>query len=335
MTVAQSTTSRRVQLDHYGDVDVLQLVEVPRPAAGPGEVVVRVLAAGLNPGEISIRTGRLDAVFPTTFPSGQGTDFAGVVDSVGSGIDGFAVGDEVVGWSDSRAAHADFVVSEPTHLVPKPLALDWIRAGALFVVGVTAFAAVRAVEPQPGEVVVVSGGAGGVGGIAVQLARRAGARVIGIAGDGNADWLRSVGVEPVAYGEGLADRLRELAPEGIDAFVDTHGDGYVDLAIELGVDPARVDTIIDFAAVDRHHVKGEGSSQASDTEVLAAIAEDVAWGRIVLPIAAVYPLEDIREAQTELADGHTRGKIVVSTLLPAGSGPLRPQVATPRASRNP
>lgn len=323
MTVAESTTGRRVQFEQYGDVDVLEIVEVPRPTAGAGEVVVRVVASGLQPGEIAIRTGALDAVFPTTFPSGQGTDFAGVVDSVGAGVEEFGVGDEVVGWSDSRSAHADFVVSEPTHLVAKPLTLDWIRAGSLFVAGATAFAAVRAVHLQPGETVVVSGAAGGVGGIAAQLARRAGARVLAVAGAGNADWLRSVGVEPVAYGEGLADRLRALAPDGIDAFVDAHGGGYVDLAVELGVTPDRIDTIIDFAAAARHGARTDGSVQGSSTEVLTTMVDHVAAGRIVVPIAAVYPFDRIREAQTELAGGHTHGKIVVTTLLPADAEPLR------------
>ena len=322
MTVP-NTPSRRVQFDHYGESDVLQLVDVPRPTPGPGEVVVRMIASGLQPGEIKIRSGELEAVFPTTFPSGQGTDFAGVVDAVGADVTGFAAGDEVIGWSDNRGAHADFVVSDPSHLVAKPLALDWIRAGSLPVVGATAWAAVQAVAPQPGETVVVSGAAGGVGGLAAQLARRTGARVIGVAGAGNADWLRSVAVEPVTYGDGLADRLRELAPDGVDAFVDAVGGGYVDLAVELGVDPQRIDTVIDFEAAGRVGAKADGSAQGSSVEVLAALADDVAWGRLDLRIAAVYPLDRIGDAQVELGGGHAHGKIAVSTQLPAGADARR------------
>ncbi|MHA3703846.1 NADP-dependent oxidoreductase [Jatrophihabitans sp. YIM 134969] len=324
MDETSRTTGRRVQFDHYGEVDVLEIVEVPRPVAGPGEVVVRMIASGLQPGEAKIRSGELDAVFPTTFPSGQGTDFAGVVDAVGEGVTGFGVGDEVVGWSDTRGAHADFVVSDAEHLVAKPLALDWIRAGSVFVAGVTAWAAVRAVAPQAGETVVVSGAAGGVGSVAVQLARRTGARVLAVAGAGNAGWLRSVGVEPVAYGEGLADRLRALAPEGIDAVVDAVGGGYVDLAIDLGVAPERINTIIDFEAAGRTGAKADGSTQGSSTAVLQEMVDHVAWGRVVLPIAAVYPFERIREAQAELEGGHTHGKIVVTTLLGADAGAVRP-----------
>jgi NADPH2:quinone reductase len=165
---------------------------------------------------------------------------------------------------------------------------------------------------------VVSGAAGGVGSLAAQLARNTGAHVIGIAGEGNADWLRSIGVTPVAYGEGLEGRLRQAAPNGIDAFIDTYGDGYVDLAIALKIDPSRINTVIDWAAAEKHGVKTEGSSAASDSESLAFVANELAWGRISLPIAAVYPLEAVREAYTELADRHTRGKIVLSMgLLPS------------------
>jgi NADPH:quinone reductase len=306
---------RAVRFEAYGDVDVLQVVEVTQPDPAPTQVVVQVLAAGVNPGEIAIRRGALAERFPATFPSGQGTDFAGRVVEVGDEVTAFAVGDEILGWSERRSAQADFVVSDVDYLVPKPPSLDWIRAGSLFVVGVTAFAAVRAVSIQPGDVVAVSSAAGGVGSLAVQLARRAGARVIGIAGAGNAVWLRSVGAEPVAYGDGLADRLRAGAPDGIDAFIDTHGDGYVDLAIDLGVSPKRIDTIIDYEAVERLGVNGDGSAQASTADVLAQIADLVAWGDLLMPIAAVYPLAQLRDAYIELGRRHTRGKIVLSMAM--------------------
>jgi len=305
--------SRRVQFDRYGPVDVLRVVDVPRPSAGDGQVLVRVVATGINPGEIAIRNGAMEQMFPATFPSGQGSDFAGQVVETGPGVTGFAPGDEVLGWSDQRSAQADHVVSDPRHLTAKPRGLDWIRAGALWAIGVTSFSAVRAVAVKPGEVIAVSAAAGGVGGLAAQLARRAGARVLGIASEASADRLRAIGVEPVAYGDGLADRLRSLAPDGIDAFVDTHGDGYVDLAIALGIAPDRIDTIIDFAAAQRHGTKTDASPQASTPDVLATMAEHVAWGRLTVPIAAIYPLEQVRDAYTELAGGHVYGKIVLST----------------------
>ena len=211
--------SRRVQFDRYGLVDVLHVAEVPRPSAGEGQVLVEVAAAGINPGEIAIRNGAMEAMFPATFPSGQGSDFAGRVVETGPGVTGFAPGDEVMGWSDRRSAQADHVLSDPCHLIAKPPALDWIRAGALWAIG-TSFSAVRAVAIRAGDVVAVSGATGGVEGLAAQLARHAGARVLGIASAGHADLLGAVGVEPVAYGDGLGDRLRSLAPNGIDAFVD-------------------------------------------------------------------------------------------------------------------
>lgn len=312
--------SRAVRFDQYGDVDVLRIENVERPRPAADQVLVEVVAAGINPGEISIRNGSLHDRWPATFPSGQGSDFAGRVVEVGPSVTGFAVGDEVLGWSDQRSSQADYVAATEDHLTRKPLALDWIRAGALFIVGVTAYAEVRAVQPKEGETVVVSGAAGGVGSLTVQLARNTGARVIGIASEANATWLRSVGATPVAYGDGLADRLRQAAPSGIDAFMDTYGSGYVNLAAELGVDPSRINTIIDHAGAAAVGAKSEGSSTASDTETLAFLADELAWGRITMPIAAIYPLEAVGEAYAELAHRHTRGKIVLATELPADAG---------------
>jgi len=251
---------KSVQLTAYGGVDQLQIIDVPKPEPAAGEAVVRVVAAGTNPGEISIREGLLQHMFPKDFPFGQGTDFAGHVESVGAGVSGLARGDEVIGWTDQRASQAEYVVSSPAKLIPKPPALDWFRAGSLFIVATTAVGAVRAVSLKPGDVVAISGAAGGVGSLAIQLARRAGARVIGIASAASAPFLRSVGVEPVAYGEGLAERLRTAAPNDIDAFIDLFGGGYVELALSLGVSRDRVNTIIDFAAAQEHGVKTDGTA---------------------------------------------------------------------------
>ncbi|MGA9856938.1 MAG: NADP-dependent oxidoreductase, partial [Solirubrobacteraceae bacterium] len=250
--------ARAVRFTRYGGTDVLDVVDVETPEPGPGQLLVRVRAAGINPGEAKIREGLLHERFPATFPSGQGSDLAGVVEAVGEGVVAFAPGDEVIGFTDNRASHAELALVEAANATRRPEGVPWEVAGALFVAGSTAVATVNAVGAGPGDTVVVSGAAGGVGTLAVQLARRAGATVIGLAGDANAEWLRGHGITPVRYGEGVADRIREAAPGGVDAFIDTYGDGYVALAIELGVAPERIDTIADFAAVAQYGVKAEG-----------------------------------------------------------------------------
>jgi len=302
-----------VRFDHYGDVDVLNVVEVERPVPGAGEALVRVKAAGINPGEASIRKGLLHDRFPASFPSGEGSDLAGVVEEVGPGVDSVTEGDEVIGWTDQRASHAEFVVAPAEHLVPRPAGVSWEAAGALFIAGVTAYAAVRAVGAGPGDTIVVSGAAGGVGSLAVQLARHAGAAtVIGLASSGNHQWLRDHGVTPVAYGSGVADRIREVARGRVDAFIDTFGGGYVKLAVEeLGIVPGRIDTIIDWAAARQYGVKTEGSTAGSSPEVLAELAALIDRGELEVPIAKVYGLEEVRDAYRELERRHTRGKIVL------------------------
>jgi D-arabinose 1-dehydrogenase-like Zn-dependent alcohol dehydrogenase len=208
---------RAVRLTAYGGIDELRIVDVPKPEPQAGDVVVRVVAAGTNPGEISIREGYLKAMFPMDFPFGQGADFAGYVDSVGAGVTTFARGDEVLGWTDRRGAQAEYVATEAAHLIAKPPMLDWYRAGSLFVVATTAVAAVRAVALKPGDVVAISGAAGGVGSLATQLARQSGARVIGIASEANGAFLRSLGAEALTYGDGMAERLRAVAPTSSEA----------------------------------------------------------------------------------------------------------------------
>ncbi|HSC03152.1 MAG TPA: NADP-dependent oxidoreductase, partial [Solirubrobacteraceae bacterium] len=292
--------------------DVLNVVEVERPAPGPGQVLVAVKAAGLNPGEASIRKGLMHELWPATFPSGQGSDLAGVVEEVGPDVDSFSLGDEVLGWTDQRASHAELVVVPADQLTRKPPGVSWEAAGSLFVAGTTAYAAVRAVGAGSGDTVVVSGAAGGVGSLTVQLARLAGAAVIGLAGESNHQWLLEHGAIPVAYGDGVAGRIREVTDDHVDALIDTFGGGYVALAIEeLGVTPQRVDTIIDWAAAEQYGVKTEGTAAAADVEVLAELIELVDGGQLEVPIARVYPLEEVRDAYRELERRHTRGKIVL------------------------
>lgn len=303
---------RAVRFDRYGGVDVLKVVDVERPVPGPGEVLVKVKAAGINPGEASIRKGLLHERWPATFPSGEGSDLAGIVEEVGPGVDAFSAGDQVIGWTDTRASHAEFVVLPVEHLTRKPAGVSWEVAGALFVAGVTAFAAVRAVGVSEGDTVVVSGAAGGVGSISVQLAVLRGATVIGLASESHHQWLRDHGVVPVPYGEGVTDRLREAAGRRVDAFIDTFGGGYVQLAVEkLGVAPERVDTIIDWEAAQKYGVKMEGSAAGASAEVVAKLARLIDEGRLEVPIANVYPLDRVREAYVELERRHTQGKIVL------------------------
>jgi NADPH:quinone reductase-like Zn-dependent oxidoreductase len=300
-----------VRFKQYGGVEVLDVVEMQKPEPAPGQVVVAVRAAGINPGEAMIRSGALHARWPATFPSGQGSDLAGTVDAVGPDVSGFAVGDEVLGFTDDRASHAEFVLVPASQLTPRPGGVPVAAAGALFVAGTTAYAAVRAVGLSPGDVVVVSGAAGGVGSLAVQLARNAGATVIGLAGPANHDWLREHGVVPVAYGEGVADRIKEATGGRVDAFIDTYGAGYVKLAIDLGVAAKRIDTVIDFAAAEEFGVRTDGSGTAASALVLAELADLIERGRLEVPIARSYPLADVRDAYRELERRHTRGKIVL------------------------
>jgi NADPH:quinone reductase-like Zn-dependent oxidoreductase len=303
---------KAVRYDEFGGIDVLRVEEVERPVPGDGQVLVRVKAAGINPSEAVIRTGALSTVFPSTFPSGQGSDLAGVIEEVGAGAGGFSPGDEVIGFTSQRASQAELVLVEAGDLTRKPEKVPWEVAGGLYVIGVTAWGAVHAVQPGEGETVVVSGAAGGVGSLAVQLARRTGATVIGLASEGNHEWLKSRGVIPVAYGDGAADRIRTAAPGGVDAFIDAFGGGYVELALALGVPAGRIDTIADFAAAAKYGVKADGGTAAGPgSTVLAELAGLIAGGHLEIPIANVYPLAQVREAYTELERRHTHGKIVL------------------------
>ena len=193
-----------------------------------------------------------------------------------------------------------------------PAASQETSAGALFVAGTTAYAAVRAVGVSAGDTVVVSGAAGGVGSLVVQLARRAGAAVIGLAGETNHQWLLEHGAIPVAYGDGVAARIREVTDGHVDAFIDTFGGGYVAMAVvELGVAPERIDTIIDWEAAQRYGVKAEGTAAAASADVLAELAALIDSGELEVPISKTFSLDQVRDAYRELERRHTRGKIVL------------------------
>ncbi|MBF9072722.1 NADP-dependent oxidoreductase [Streptacidiphilus fuscans] len=305
------THARAVRFDRYGDRDVLYVADIPMPRPEPGEVLVEVRAAGINPGEITIRSGAMHDLFPATFPSGQGSDLAGVVVGLGEGVTDFAIGDEVLGFSWERSSHATHTVVPAEQLIRKPAALDWTVAGALYVVACTAWSAVHAVDPKPGETVAVSAAAGGVGSVVVQLLAQRGVRVLGIASPANEAWLAAQGATLVPYGDRLAADLTAAAPDGIDAFIDLFGPEYVQLAVDLGIPKDRIETIISFAKAAELGTKHEGSAEASNREVLTEMADLVATGRIEIPVAATYPLDRVRDAYAELEQRHTHGKIVL------------------------
>jgi len=306
--------ARAVRFDRYGGREVLSVREVPMPAPGEGEVLVQVRAAGINPGEAMIRSGALHDMLPATFPCGEGTDLAGVVLQVGPGVQEFHPGDEVLGFSWVRSSHATHTVVPATQLITKPDGLAWEVAGALDVAGTTAYAAVRGVDPQPGEVVAVSAATGGVGALVVQLLVQRGVTVLGIASASSAAWLTAHGAIPIEYGDGVGDRLRAGAPNGIDAFIDLFGPEYLHLAVDLGVHTDRMDTIVFSPDATELGVKMAGAAALSEKEVpgiLRELADLLAAGTIELPIAATYPLAQVTDAFEQLERRHTLGKIVL------------------------
>jgi NADPH:quinone reductase-like Zn-dependent oxidoreductase len=303
--------TRAVRLHSFGGPEVLGVDELPAPQAGPGEVRVRVTAAGLNPMDWIITADADTAArFGLTLPAGFGTDYAGVVDQVGDGVTGFAPGDRVFGSALSRAV-ADHVVVEAgdapgNEVHHTPDGVDDRTAATLTIAGRTASAALAAIRPGPDDTVLIGGAGGGVGVFAVQLARIAGARVIATGSPASADHLRALGAEPVAYGDGLADRVRALAPGGVTAAADLYGVETVHAARELGVPDSRICTVA--AQVDGIPA-GNGADAAPGA--LEEIAELVATGRLRVPVAATFPLERIREATGLQAGRHVRGKVVV------------------------
>ena len=308
--------SRAVRIERYGGVEVLEVVEVDPPQPADGQLVLRVKAAGINPFESKLRSGLFQADIPLSFPAAQGNDVAGVVEALGPGADRFAVGDELIGTTAKRGSQAELAVVAEGRAVVRPASVPWEVAGGLWTVGTTAVAAVNAVDAGgvDGDVVIVAGASGGVGGLAAQLARQRGATVIGVAGEDGHAWLRSRGIVPIAYGDGLAERVAGAAAASgpPQALIDTVGRGYVDLAIELGIAPARIDTIADSESAARHGAKTDGAGAVADP--VAAVAELVgliAAGEIELPIAASFPLDQVREAYTLLENGHPPGKIVL------------------------
>ena len=307
-----TSRSRAVRLDSFSGPDALYIAEVPVPEAGSGQVRVRVTAAGLNPMDWFMTADANTAVrFGLSLPAGFGTDYAGVVDQVGDGVTGFAPGDRVFGGALSRAI-ADFVVVDSTganaaneaHHTPD--GVDDRTAATLTIAGRTASAALAVVKLGSDDTVLIGGAAGGVGVFAIQLARIAGARVIGTGSATSADFLRDLGAEPVAYGDGLADRVRALAPRGITAAIDLYGTETAHAARALGVPDARITTIA--AQVDGIAPTNGANAAPGALEKLASL---VATGQLRVPIAASFPVEQIRAAVELQAGRHVKGKVVI------------------------
>lgn len=302
--------SRFVRYEKFGGPEVLEVVDVEPPHPGPGQVRVRMLAAGLNAVDFKVFHGGPAAeAYGAALPSGVGNDFAGVIDEVGDGVTDWSAGDQVLGGARNFAL-ADFVVVDASDaLIRKPDGLTVEVAGALAIVGCTAWASVAAIQPTDADTVLISAAAGGVGVLAAQLALRSGATVIGTAGESNQDFLQSLGVVPVVYGDGLADRIRLAAPNGVTAALDNHGAESVKLALELGVQSERINSIASRGIAG---IQSVGGADAGLDE-LAQIAHLLADDEIVLPIDSVFPLERVGEAYERLEAGHLRGKIVVVT----------------------
>ena len=301
---------RAVRFHDYGDASVLHIDDIDTPAIGDDQVLVRVVAAATNILDIALREGQMGEAFPGTLPSGQGFDLAGTVVEIGSKVTDFAAGDEVIGWAP-RQAQADYAAVDAHELAHKPAAISWAAAAAIPTAGATAYGAVHAVNPQTAETVVVSAAAGGVGALVTQIVINAGATVIATAGPANFDFLRCLGAVPVAYCDGLIDRITDAAPDGVDAYIDNYGDGNVDLALRLGVRPERINTIIDFAAAQQYGVHAAGRAEGNDGRIFAELAHLIAENKLTVPIQATYPVEQVRAAYEELERRHTRGKIVL------------------------
>jgi NADPH:quinone reductase-like Zn-dependent oxidoreductase len=302
--------SKMVVQFSFGGPEVLEIVEAPEPHATIGQLRVRVGSAGLNPVDWMVAgSPEIASEFGVSLPAGFGNDFAGTVDEVGEGVTGFAVGDRVYGGARGRAVSEHVVVDlHSERLNHTPNGVDDVTASTLQIAGRTADAALAAINLRHGDTVLIGGAAGGVGVFAVQLAKLLGARVIGTGAAGSSQFLREIGAEPVLYGDGLVERVRELAPSGITAAADLHGVGAALAAIDLGVSPERISTIA--ASVPGLLARAVGGQDATPN-ALDRIATLIAEGRLSVPIAASFPMARIREAVALQASGHVHGKVVV------------------------
>ncbi|CAL9278483.1 NADP-dependent oxidoreductase [Streptomyces sp. SudanB25_2051] len=303
---------KAITLPAYGGPEALRLTDTREPKVAAGEVLIRVKAAGVNPVDWKIGEGMLDSLMETAFPLIPGWDVAGVVERVGFDVEEFAPGDEVFGYirkdTVQHGAYAELVSAHVRMLARKPASLSWEQAAAVPLAGLTAHQAVERVGVKAGDTVLVHAAAGGVGMFGVQIAAALGARVIGTASERNHAFVRELGAEPVAYGEGLADRVAELAPRGVDAVLDFVGGDAVDVSLPLLADPRRLASIADPGALAKggHYVWVRPSP--TGLEALGRLADE---GRLTVHVEQAFPLAEAAEAWRRNRDGHTRGKLVL------------------------
>ncbi|GAA2572501.1 MULTISPECIES: NADP-dependent oxidoreductase [Streptomyces] len=310
---------KAITLDEYGSPDDLRLVEFPEPKVAPGEALVRIVAAGVNPVDWKLAAGQLDPIIETVFPLIPGWDFAGVVEALGPDTGEFAVGDEVFGYARKdwaqRGTYAELISAPARTLAKKPRALSWEQAAGTPLAGLTALRSLKQAGVGSGETVLIHAAAGGVGSLGVQIAVANGVRVIGTASERNHDFLRSLGAEPVAYGEGLADRVRQLAPEGVDAALDFVGNGAVDVSQSL---LKRRDRVVSIADAEVEAKGGRLVWVRPDPVELTELADLADAGKLTTHVDKVLPLADAADAWRLSQAGRTRGKIVLTVQSPAG-----------------
>ncbi|MCX3058217.1 NADP-dependent oxidoreductase [Streptomyces beihaiensis] len=304
---------KAIALEEYGSADDLRLIDLPDPKVAPGEVLVRVKAAGVNPVDWKLAAGYLDPIMEVRFPLIPGWDVAGVVEAVGFDAGEFAVGDEVFGYARKdwaqNGTYAELVSAPVRALARKPAALTWEQAAGAPLAGLTAFRTIKRVGLGRGETVLIHAASGGVGSLGVQIAVALGARVIGTASERNHGFLRELGAEPVTYGDGLADRVRDLAPDGVDAALDFVGEGAVDVSQQLLKQRDRVASVADAEASAKggHYVWVR-----PDAHDLAALADLADAGKLSVPVDHALPLAEAAEAWRLSQSGRTRGKIVLT-----------------------
>jgi NADPH:quinone reductase-like Zn-dependent oxidoreductase len=295
-----------IQFSQFGGPEVLELVELPDPEPGPGQIRVAVRAAGVNPIDWKVRSGAMGG----DLPKRTGQEVAGVVDALGDGVTGVAVGDAVFGGAAGGGGAAELALVENYARVPE--SLDFVGAAALPVAVETAARTLDVLGVSSGQTLVINGASGSVGIAAVQFARARGARVIGTASAANQEWVREFGAEPTTYGEGLAERVRALAADGVDRALDASGGGALPALVELTGSPDRVVTIADYAGAQETGVAFSGGMGPERAwHALADAAELIEAGRFRLPVAQTFPLSDIAEAHRVSESGHPRGKLVL------------------------
>lgn len=308
-SMTEQQTMKAVVIRAFGPPDVLHTADVPLPLPGPDEVRVRVKAAGVQPFDLAVREkGWVPPGLNIRFPQILGNDFAGTIEQAGDYVTDFAAGDDVIGWA-LLASYAEYVVVPASQIVRKPPSIPWAEAGALAASGQTAHTALQELRVGEGDTVLIHGAAGGVGTMAVQLARALGATVIGTASERNHDFLRDLGANPVAYGPGLGERVRALAPGGVDVALDAAGRDALRVSVDLVPDRERIGTIVDGELAAELGVRMIRSQRSAAR--LTELAELCAAGKLKVRVRRTFPLEEAAAAHRELASGHGQGKVVL------------------------